>query len=48
MDSSNVDCLLHALEGHSKQEDACNLQVNWQIDEDLAKCCDLGLVLLLV
>lgn len=46
VDCADVDCLLHALESHSKKENASDLQSHGQVDEDFAECCDLRLVFL--
>ena len=46
MDRSDVDGLLHALERHTEEENTRDLQVYRQVDEYLAKGCDLRLVLL--
>ena len=46
MNSSHVDSLLHALQGHAEQENSSDLQIDWQVDKDLAQCSNLWLVLL--
>ena len=37
MNGTDVYCLLHALESHSKEENSSDLQVDRQIDEYLAE-----------
>lgn len=36
MNGTDVDCLLHALERHTKEENACYFKINRKIDKDLA------------
>lgn len=44
VDWANNDGLLHAPKGHSKQENASDLQVNWQVDKDFSKSSDLQFI----
>lgn len=41
MQAANDDCLVHTLESHSKEEESCDFDVTWQVDEDLTQCSDL-------
>lgn len=36
MNAPHNDSLLHALEGHSEEEEACDLDITRQVDEDLS------------
>ena len=46
MDGTDIDSLLHALESHTEEKDSSDLQIDWQVDKDLAQCGNLWLVLL--
>ena len=46
VDGADIDSLLHALESHTEEKDPSDLQIDWQVDKDLAQCSNLWLVLL--
>ena len=46
VDGTDIDSLLHALQSHAEEKDPSDLQIDWQVDKDLAQCGNLWLVLL--
>lgn len=43
MDATHDDGLMHAFQGHAKQEESSDLDIAWKIHKDLAESCDLWL-----